>query len=148
MERKRASWIVPLAIASVAAGSAAVSAGGAGSVVRTQAELAWAAAGVPGVSTAAVEGDLASGPVRFYLRYAAGFAAPLHHHSADHFVTTVSGRLVLVLDGAEHVLPPGSYFALTGKAAHGARCEGPEDCVMFVHALGAWDVVPEPPAPK
>ncbi|MBM2844207.1 MAG: hypothetical protein HW404_2044 [Anaerolineales bacterium] len=112
-------------------------------VFTPKAELKWNSAGIPGVSTAVVDGDMAKGPNRFYLKYAAGLVTPLHHHSPDHFVTTVSGTLVLVADGKEHRLPPGSYFAFTGKAAHAARCEGSEDCVMFIDALGPWDVVPE-----
>lgn len=112
-------------------------------VVTSQASLKWADGGIPGVSTAAVEGDSAKGPSHFYLKYAAGFVAPVHHHSPDHFVTTVSGQLVLIVDGKEQRLAPGSYFALTGKAKHAARCETGSDCVMFVHALGPWDVVPE-----
>jgi quercetin dioxygenase-like cupin family protein len=53
----------------------------------------------------------------------------------------VSGRLVLIADGKESALPPGSYFAFTGKARHAARCEGAQDCVMFIDARGPWDVV-------
>jgi hypothetical protein len=45
------------------------------------------------------------------------------------------------------VNPPGSFFALTGKAPHAGRCGGSEDCVMFVEARGPWDVVPESAAP-
>ena len=80
--------------------------------------------GVPGVASAIVKGDMAKGPSHFYLKYGAGFVAPVHHHSPDHFVTTVAGDLVLIVDGKEHRLPPGSYFAFTGKAKHAARCEG------------------------
>ena len=87
------------------------------------------------------KGDMAKGASHFYLKYAAGFTAPVHYHSPDHYVTTVTGDLVLVVDGKEHRLPPGSYFAFTGKAPHAARCEGKQDCVMFVDARGKWDVV-------
>ena len=104
-------------------------------------QLAWVNAGIPSVHTAAVQGDMKSGPSHFFLKYAAGFVTPPHHHSPDHFVTTVSGNLVLILDGKEQAVPPGSYFALTGKARHAARCEGAQDCVMFIDARGPWDVV-------
>jgi quercetin dioxygenase-like cupin family protein len=110
-------------------------------VLTPVADLKWIGAGVPGVETAAVKGDMAKGASHFYLKYAAGFAAPVHHHSPDHYVTTVAGNLVLIVDGKEHRLPPGSYFAFTGKAKHAARCEGAQDCVMFIDARGAWDVV-------
>lgn len=105
--------------------------------------LTWAAGGIPGVSTAAVNGDMAKGPSHFFLKYAAGLATPLHHHSPDHYVAAISGTLVLTTDGKEHRLAPGSFFALTGKKAHAARCEGSADCVLFVDARGPWDVVPE-----
>jgi hypothetical protein len=48
----------------------------------------------------------------------------------------MSGNLVLVVDGKDHPVPPGSFFALTGKEPHAARCEGKEDCVMLVDARG------------
>jgi mannose-6-phosphate isomerase-like protein (cupin superfamily) len=111
--------------------------------VIARADLQWKDAGMPGVSSACVEGDMAKGPSHFFLRYAKGFVAPLHHHSPDHYVTVVSGTLALTVDGKEHVLPAGSFFALTNKAPHSARVVGDEDAVMFVDARGPWDVVPE-----
>jgi quercetin dioxygenase-like cupin family protein len=132
----------PWIAAAVAAALAASPAAFADTTVAPKANLAWTAAGVPGVSTAAVRGNMSKGPSHFYLKYAAGFSAPVHHHSADHYVTTISGTLVLVVDGKEHRLEPGSFFAFTRKAKHAGRCEGSDDCVMFVDARGAWDVVP------
>ncbi len=110
-------------------------------IVTPVADVKWKDGGVPGVASAVVQGDMAKGASRFYLRYASGFVAPVHHHSPDHYVTTVTGTLVLVVDGKEHRLAPGSYFALTGQAKHAARCEGTQDCVMFIDARGPWDVV-------
>ncbi len=105
--------------------------------------LKWTGAGAPGVATAVVDGDMAKGRSRFYLKYDAGFVAPVHHHSPDHYVTTITGNLVLIADGKEHRLAPGSYFAFIGKAKHAARCEGSEACVMFIEARGPWDAVLE-----
>jgi cupin domain len=110
-------------------------------VVVPSSQVVWVNAGIPGVHTAAVGGDMKSGPSHFYLKYSAGFVAPPHHHSPDHFVTTVAGTLVLIIDGKEQAVPPGSYFAFTGKLRHAARCEGAQDCVMFIDARGPWDVV-------
>lgn len=119
--------VAPLAVAQV--------------VIKPAGELKWADGGAPGVSTASVDGDLAKGASRFYLRYASGFVAPLHHHTPDHALTTVTGTLVLIVDGKEHRLPPGSYVSLKKKALHAARCEAGADCVMFVDARGRWDAV-------
>jgi len=120
---------------------AVIAQGAAKSVFTPVADLKWTNAGVPGVASAVVKGDMAKGASHFYLKYGAGFVAPVHHHSPDHYVTTVTGDLVLVVDGKEHRLLPGSYFAFTGKAKHAARCEGSQDCVMFIDARGPWDVV-------
>ena len=140
IRRGRASTVPAVALALVAL-AAAHAVAKAPAVPRGG--LKWAEAGIPGVQTAVVEGDMAKGPSHFYLRYAAGFVAPRHHHSPDHYASTVSGTLVLVVDGREERLPPGSYFAFTEKAVHAVRCEGSDACVMFIDARGPWDVVPE-----
>lgn len=110
--------------------------------VTPLADLKWVDAGIPGVSTASVDGDMKQGESHFYLRYASGFVAPVHYHSPDHFVVLVSGMLVLIVDGKEHRLEPGSSFSLHDKAHHAARCESGADCVMLVDARAPWDVVP------
>ena len=117
-------------------------------IVAPQASLKWTAGAIPGVSTAVVEGDMTKGASHFYLKYDAGLVTPMHHHSPDHYVTVVSGTLVLTVDGKEHTLGPGSFFALLNKAKHAARVEGNEAAVMFIDARGAWDVVPEAAAEK
>jgi mannose-6-phosphate isomerase-like protein (cupin superfamily) len=114
-------------------------------VVVTTQDVKWTPGAIPQVSMAAVDGDPAKGPAHFFLKYAAGFVTPSHHHSADHYVTLLGGNLTLTADGKETKLTPGSYFALTGKAPHVAKCEGTQDCVMFIDARGPWDVVPEKP---
>ena len=97
----------------------------------------------PGVKMAVVEGDAARGPHHAFLKFAAGFAAPVHHHTANHFVTVVAGTLVLTVDGKETRLPPGSYFAFSGKRTHATKCLEGADCVLFLDTRGKWDVVPE-----
>jgi len=124
--------------------SALALADGPGRAMATKAQdVKWSGAGMPGVSTAVVEGDMAKGPSHFFLKYDSGLVTPVHHHTPDHYATTISGNLVLIADGKEQRLGPGSFFAFTGKAAHAARCEGSDACVMFIDARGAWDVVPE-----
>jgi mannose-6-phosphate isomerase-like protein (cupin superfamily) len=135
MNRKRATWV---AVACLSVATAALGKFN----VEPNDKLQWKDAGIPGVWTATVAGDMASTPSRFYLKYKAGLVTPLHHHTTDHYVTTVAGTLVLVVDGKENSLAPGSYFSLTEKQPHIARCEGSADCVMFILADGPWDVVP------
>jgi quercetin dioxygenase-like cupin family protein len=101
-----------------------------------------------GVQLAAVQGDPSKGPSHFFLKFAPGFSAPLHHHSANHYGTVVSGTVALTVDGQERKLPAGSYFAFTGKKPHATRCEAGADCVLSIDARGKWDVVAPKPQKK
>jgi len=123
--------------------SAAVAAKGASVLIPT-ADVKWS--DVPdfkGLQMATLDGDPGKGPSHFLVKFVGGFSAPVHHHTADHFATVVSGTLVLTVDGKEQKLPAGSFFSFSGKKAHSTRCEAGADCVLAMDARGAWDVVPE-----
>jgi hypothetical protein len=108
------------------------------------ADLKWGAVpGMTGIQLAPVDGDPSKGPSHFFLKFDAGFAAPVHHHTANHFVTVVAGTLVLTVDGKEQKLPPGSFFSFTNKAKHATACEKGADCILSMDVRGKWDVVPE-----
>ena len=96
-----------------------------------------------GVQMAAVDGDPSKGPSHFFMKFVGGFTAPVHHHTANHFVTVVAGTLVLTVDGSEQKLPPGSFFAFTKKAKHATACAAGADCVLSVDSRGKWDVLVE-----
>jgi quercetin dioxygenase-like cupin family protein len=96
-----------------------------------------------GVMAAAVSGNMEKGASRFYLKYPVGLVTPKHHHSTNHYATVVSGTITLTVEGKEHKLGPGSYFALTDKAPHIAKVEGSEEAVFFIQADGPWNVVME-----
>jgi mannose-6-phosphate isomerase-like protein (cupin superfamily) len=116
---------------------------GAGSaVVVEKADLKWKDMG-NGIAAAPVSGNMEKGASRFFLKYPVGLVTPKHHHNADHYVTVVSGTITLVVEGKEHKLEPGAYFALTKKAPHTAKVEGNEDAVFFIQANGPWNVVME-----
>lgn len=114
----------------------------AGGTVTKKADLAWKDMG-NGVAAAPVSGDMAKGASRFFLKYPAGLVTPKHHHNADHYVTVVSGKVTLTVEGKDHALGAGDYFALTKKVPHVARVEGKEEAVMFIQADAPWDVVTE-----
>jgi mannose-6-phosphate isomerase-like protein (cupin superfamily) len=125
----------------MAAAALSISAGK--SVVVAKADLTWKDMGIPGVASALVSGDMEKGASRFFLKYPVGLVTPNHHHTADHYATVVSGTITLTLDGKEHTLGPGSYFALTEGMPHTAKVEGDEEAVFFIQADGPWDVVME-----
>ena len=111
------------------------------SVVLSKADLKWQAMGNSGVAAAPVSGDMEKGPCRFFLKYPAGLVTPMHHHTADHHVTVISGSITLSAGGKDHRLGPGDYFMLADRAAHIAKVEGNEPAVFFIQADGPWDVV-------
>ncbi len=104
--------------------------------------------GAPGVQIAPLQGDPGKGPSHFLLKFSGGFSAPLHHHTANHYVTVVAGTLVLTADGREQKLGAGSYFSFTGRKKHATRCEAGTDCVLAMDVRGRWDVVPAVPPRK
>jgi quercetin dioxygenase-like cupin family protein len=120
-----------------------------GAALVTVADLQWQdVPDSPGVKIAAVDGDPGKGASHFMIKLPDGFSAPLHHHTADHYVTVVSGTLVLTVDGKETWLPAGSYFHFVGGKTHLTRCAPGADCVLSVDTRGKWDVVPEMAAMK
>jgi mannose-6-phosphate isomerase-like protein (cupin superfamily) len=135
--------MVMMALAAAVAMVYSVAIGGEKTMVVSKADLAWKDMSIPGVQAATVTGDMAKGPSRFFLKYPVGFVTPAHHHTADHYVTLVSGTLLFTVNGKEMRLEPGSFFALTNKAVHVAKVEGDQPAVMFIQADGPWDVVME-----
>lgn len=118
------------------------------SVVTAAADLKWNdVPNFPGVKMAVASGDPAKGGAHFFMKFTPGFAAPMHHHNADHFVTVLAGTVVLNIDGKDAKLPAGSYFSFTGKKTHSTKCDAGAECILFIDARGKWDVIPEA-APK
>lgn len=96
-----------------------------------------------GVKMAVVQGDATKGAHHSFVKLPAGFTAPLHHHTADHYATVLSGTMVFTVDGKEQRLPAGSYFSFTGKRPHVTKCDAGADCVIYNDVRAKWDVVPE-----
>jgi quercetin dioxygenase-like cupin family protein len=138
-----------LVSAAALAKDAAPKKGGATATLVSASDLKWG--DVPdraGVKLAPAQGDPSKGASHFFIKLPAGFSVPLHHHSPDHYVTVVTGTVVFNVDGQDHSLPAGSYFAFTGKKKHTTRCVEGTECVLSVDSRGKWDVVEEQAAKK
>ena len=139
-----AVFAITLSASAYVADAVAKDTKGGAAVLIPAGDLKWGdVPGFAGLKMAVVQGDPAKGSARFMMRFPGGFAAPLHHHSAEHFVNVVSGTLVLTVDGKEHKLPAGSYFSFKGKKPHMTKCEAGADCVLALDTRGKWDIVPE-----
>lgn len=128
--------------AALMAGAPMLAAGAGSAVVVAKADLKWKDMG-NGIAAAPVSGNMEKGASRFFLKYPVGLVTPKHHHDTDHYATVVSGTITLTVEGKEHKLGPGAYFALTKKASHTAKVEGNEEAVFFIQANGPWNVVME-----
>ena len=121
-----------------------VSAAAGGSLMVPADQIKWNdVPGMTGVQIAPADGDPGKGPSHFFLKFSPGFAAPLHHHSANHSGTVVAGTLELTVGGKEQKLPPGSFFSFSGKTPHMTKCEAGAECVLSMDVRGKWDVVME-----
>ena len=113
-------------------------------------ELKWV--DVPGfpVKTTVLSGDATKPGEHIALhKFGAGFAAPMHHHTADHEVVVVSGTVIMGPEGEpEKKLGPGSFFSFHGKKKHTTKCAEGADCILAVTSHGAWDVLVDEPAKK
>ena len=131
-------------IVSALAANPALAKGHGASVTIAAADLKWTdVPDFPGVKMAIVSGDPAKGAAHFFIKFMPGFAAPMHHHNSDHYVTVVAGTVILNIDGKDTKLPAGSFFSFHGKKTHSTKCDAGTECVLSVDVRGKWDVIPE-----
>jgi anti-sigma factor ChrR (cupin superfamily) len=126
-------------------------------VVIPASDMKWAdldPTGAPGVKIADVWGNHAKGAFGAFIKFPAGFAAPLHTHTNDFKIVVVSGTFIQVPEGKpEFRLGPGSYLLQPGgNYKHTSACDKASECVFFVQSTGKFDLKPveagKPPAKK
>jgi len=100
--------------------------------------------GAPGVKIADVWGDHTKGAYGAFIKFPAGFAAPLHTHTSDYKIVVVSGTFVQAPEGKpEFRLGPGSYELQPGGSyKHTTACDKASDCVIFSQGAGKFDFKP------
>lgn len=110
------------------------------------ADLKWVdldPTGAPGVKLATLWGDPTAGPFGAFFLLPAGFAAPLHTHTHPMKLVIVSGTYIQQQDGARAFrLDRGSYLMQPGgNYRHTTSCDSDSDCLFFVEAEGAFDLL-------
>ena len=114
-------------------------------VVVPAGDLKWAdldPKGAPGVKIADVWGDHAKGAFGAFLKFPAGFAAPLHTHTSDYKIVIVSGTFIQGPEGKpEFRIGPGSYLMQPGgNYKHTSACDKGSECVFFLQSNGKFDL--------
>jgi anti-sigma factor ChrR (cupin superfamily) len=110
------------------------------------ADLKWSdldPKGAPGVQVADLWGDHTKGAFGAFFKLPAGFAVPLHRHTHDMKVVTVSGTYVQGPEGKpEFRLGPGSYLMQPGGHYwHTTSCDKASECLFFVESKGKFDLM-------
>lgn len=115
------------------------------------ADLEWVEldpTGAPGVKLATLWGDPTSGPFGAFFLLPAGFAAPFHTHTHAMKLIIVSGTYIQQPDGAPAFrLGRGSYLMQPGgDYRHTTSCDSDSECLFFVEAEGAFDLMVAEPS--
>ena len=116
-------------------------------VVMPAGDVKWAdldPKGAPGVKIADVWGDHAKGAFGAFIKFPAGFTAPLHTHTNDFKIVVVSGTFIQAPEGKpEFRLGPGSYLMQPGgNYKHTSACDKASDCLFLVQSSGKFDLKP------
>jgi hypothetical protein len=100
--------------------------------------------GAPGVKIADVWGDHTKSGFGAFLRFPAGFLAPLHTHTNAIKLVVISGTYIQTPEGkAEHRMGPGSYvFQPGGTYKHISACDKASECLLFIQSTGKFDLKP------
>jgi len=100
--------------------------------------------GAPGVQIADLWGDHTKGAYGAFIKFPAGFAAPLHTHTNAMKIVIVSGTFIAGPEGNPEVrLGAGSYFWQPGgNYRHTTGCDKASECVFFAESAGEFDLKP------
>ena len=100
--------------------------------------------GAPGVKIADLWGDHTKGAYGAFIKFPAGFAAPLHTHTNAMKIVIVSGTFIAGPEGNPEVrLGAGSYFWQPGgNYRHTTGCDKASECVFFAESAGEFDLKP------
>jgi anti-sigma factor ChrR (cupin superfamily) len=114
-------------------------------VMMPAADLKWAdLPGAPGVKIVDLWGDHAKGAFGAFIKFPAGFAAPLHTHTHEMRIAVDSGTFLQAPEGKPEVrLPSGSFLKQPGDGyRHTTGCDKASDCVVFAESGGKFDLIP------
>ena len=98
----------------------------------------------PGVKFADVWGNHTKTGYGAFIKFPAGFTAPLHTHSHAAKIVVISGTFIQIPEGKPEVrLGPGSYLMQPGKTyKHVTGCDKASECLIFSESTGAFDLIP------
>jgi quercetin dioxygenase-like cupin family protein len=106
-----------------------------GSSRTTREQQPWIETGF-GPLAAPVMGDFTAGPHMSLIRFPAGFASPVHTHSATYYGVVAAGTARHYEPGrpeTETVLTPGSTWVMPGGLPHVSECLPGAECIFVLY---------------
>jgi anti-sigma factor ChrR (cupin superfamily) len=146
-----ASFVVAVAVLAQGSGEAkgkkAPKAGTSAPKFMPAGDLKWMdldPTGAPGVKIADLWGDHTKGAYGAFIKFPAGFSAPLHTHTSAMKIVIVSGTFIAGPEGKPEVrLGAGSYFSQPGgNYRHTTACDKASECLFFAESTGKFDLKP------
>ena len=96
--------------------------------------------GMPaGAEVALIGADPVSTGPTMYLKARAGWHLPMHWHIHTSYLTLVTGRVTLTIDGKKHALVPGSFVVVPSRAKHELTCAPGAECLLVDRRSGPVD---------
>ena len=92
----------------------------------------------PGAEAAPIGVDPNTKGPTGYAKFPANYRIPAHWHTHYEYVTMISGKGTLTLDGKQYDLVPGSYVVIPPKTPHALTC-GASACVTISRRTGPAD---------
>ena len=81
-----------------------------------------------------------------FVKLPSGYGGELSTSAPLMRVVTIQGQASIQLSGESetHSLAPGSYFGSQGKAVHQLSCDSDEECVLYLHTEGKYELGASP----
>ena len=92
------------------------------------------------VSMSVVWGDIQKGKHGVFMKFKPGTKVENHSHSATLQGVVIQGTLVTGPENAPKKLGPGSFFKGPANSPHITNCESKEECIIYIHASGKFDL--------
>lgn len=92
------------------------------------------------ISMAVVWGDFQKGKHGAFHKFKAGTKVGVHTHSSTLYGVVVKGTFLTGPENAPIKLGPGSYLKDVPTDPHVTICEGTEECILYVHTSGKFDL--------
>jgi quercetin dioxygenase-like cupin family protein len=96
----------------------------------------------PGVSMAAIWGDVNTGAHATYTKFAPGFDAGMHTHTNDVWIVVIKGAYLYKDDAGEKRVGPGDFLRVPGGHKHWSGGDKKLGALFYEEGSGKFDLIP------